>query len=52
MMKNMTVALVIATYNWPEALRLVLESVSEQTVLPDEIIIADDGSSKSTKKGN
>lgn len=49
MMKNMTVALVIATYNWPEALRLVLESVSEQTVLPDEIIIADDGSSKSTK---
>ncbi|MGN6436567.1 MAG: glycosyltransferase family 2 protein [Agriterribacter sp.] len=44
-----SLALVIATYNWPEALKLVLESVLEQTVMPDEILIADDGSGYSTK---
>ena len=44
----MRVALVIATYNWPEALRLVLESVLLQHRLPDEVIIADDGSDERT----
>jgi len=42
--------LLISTYNWPEALNLVLKSAFKQTVLPDEIIIADDGSSESTKE--
>lgn len=42
-------ALVIATYNWPEALQLVLESVFEQKVQPDELIIADDGSTEATR---
>ncbi len=37
-------SLVIATYNWPEALELVLKSALAQQVLPSEIIIADDGS--------
>ena len=46
----MTCSLIIATYNWHKALELVLLSVSKQTFLPDEIIIADDGSSKETKK--
>ncbi|WP_299891614.1 glycosyltransferase family 2 protein [uncultured Lacinutrix sp.] len=41
--------LIIATYNWPEALNLVLESARIQTQLPDEIIIADDGSTKETE---
>lgn len=41
--------LIIATYNWPEALELVLLSLKKQTVLPDEIIIADDGSTLETK---
>jgi glycosyltransferase involved in cell wall biosynthesis len=50
MSKKLTLALVIATYNRPEALKLVLESVRHQLVLPDEIIIADDGSGESTKK--
>ena len=49
MTKKLSVALVIATYNWPEALKLVLESVLQQQVLPDEVIIADDGSDYSTK---
>jgi len=45
----MKISLIISTYNWPEALGLVLKSVLTQTVLVDEIIIADDGSSESTK---
>jgi len=44
-----TSALLIATYNWPEALNLVLKSALGQTVLPDEILIADDGSREETK---
>lgn len=45
----MTCSLIITTYNWPEALELVLLSALKQQVLPDEIIIADDGSSIETK---
>lgn len=44
-----TIALLISTYNWPEALNLVLAAVQQQTILPDEIIIADDGSDERTK---
>lgn len=42
-------ALLISTYNWTEALELVLKSALSQTRLPDEIIIADDGSGDETK---
>lgn len=45
----MTVALVITTFNWPSALNLVLFSVANQTRIPDEVIIADDGSSVETQ---
>jgi len=45
----MTVALIITTYNWPEALRLVLLSAFSQTTIPTEIIIADDGSTSDTQ---
>jgi len=41
-------SLIISTYNWPEALRLCLLSVLGQSVLPDEVIIADDGSTGQT----
>jgi len=44
----MTVGLIISTYNWHEALELVLISVSQQSVIPDQIIIADDGSDSRT----
>ncbi len=37
-------ALLISTYNWPDALRLVLMSVLDQSVFVNEILIADDGS--------
>lgn len=41
--------LVTPTYNWPEALELLLLSVLKQTVLPNEVIIADDGSRPDTQ---
>lgn len=43
------VSLLISTYNWPQALELVLLSTENQTENPDEILIADDGSSEETK---
>lgn len=48
-MKTRT-SLVIATYNWPEALELVLLSVLNQSILPNDILIADDGSTQATKQ--
>lgn len=44
----MNISLVITTYNWKAALHLVLLSVFQQTRLPEDIIIADDGSSDGT----
>ncbi len=44
----MTTSLIIATYNRPDALALVLMSLDAQTVMPHEIIIADDGSDDRT----
>ncbi len=41
--------LIIATYNWKEALELVLLSLTKQSVIPYEVIIADDGSKSDTK---
>ena len=46
----MNCSLIICTYNWPEALSLVLSSVADQSILPNEIIVADDGSSESTAR--
>jgi glycosyltransferase involved in cell wall biosynthesis len=46
----MQVSLIITTYNRPDALLLVLRSVEIQTMIPDEIIIADDGSDQYSKK--
>jgi glycosyltransferase involved in cell wall biosynthesis len=44
----MDAALIITTYNWPEALKLTLQSALRQTRLPDEVLIADDGSTAKT----
>jgi len=46
----MTSSLIITTYNWKEALELVLLSALEQSELPEEIIVADDGSRIDTKE--
>jgi glycosyltransferase involved in cell wall biosynthesis len=43
------ISILLATYNWPQALKLCLESLATQTDKNFEIIIADDGSSENTK---
>ncbi len=50
MQHHPTCSLVTSTYNWPEALELLLLSVTQQSVLPNEVIIADDGSTKVTQQ--
>jgi glycosyltransferase involved in cell wall biosynthesis len=44
------ISLIITTYNWPQALDLVLESVARQSRMPDEVIVADDGSGEETAR--
>jgi glycosyltransferase involved in cell wall biosynthesis len=44
----MRTELIVSTYNSPRALTLCLTSVARQTVLPDSICIADDGSGPET----
>ena len=48
-MTNTSISLIITTYNRPDALSVVLESLSKQIVFPLEVIIADDGSKEPTK---
>gem|GEM_PF-38937 len=47
--KPAKVSLVVLTYNWPAALGKVLESIAAQKRLPDEVIVADDGSGEETR---
>ena len=44
------ISILLATYNWPQALKLCLESLATQTDHDFEIIIADDGSTDTTKQ--
>jgi glycosyltransferase involved in cell wall biosynthesis len=46
----MRVSLIITTYNRPAALLLVLKSIENQSILPLDIIVADDGSNNDTKE--
>ena len=43
-------AVIVTTYDWPEALRVTLFSISGQSVSPSEVIVADDGSGPETAK--
>ena len=43
-------SLIISTYNWPQALELCLLSIQAQQTLPEEVLIADDGSGVETLK--
>ena len=45
----MKLTLIITTYNSPQSLSLVIESIKNQSISPDEVIIADDGSTQETK---
>ncbi|MCV2401429.1 glycosyltransferase family 2 protein [Marinomonas sp. C2222] len=44
----MRISLIVTTYNWKEALSVTLDSIKAQTLLPYEVIIADDGSKLDT----
>jgi glycosyltransferase involved in cell wall biosynthesis len=50
MIPHPTSSLVVATYNWPEALSAVLATVRAQVVPPTELVIADDGSKQPTRR--
>lgn len=45
----MKITVIVPTYNRPLALRLSLLSLAEQSMLPSEVLIADDGSGEETK---
>ncbi|MCQ2193154.1 MAG: glycosyltransferase family 2 protein [Paludibacteraceae bacterium] len=49
-MQYPTVSLIIATYNSTKALKLCFMSVLRQTKMPDQIVIADDGSGPETRE--
>lgn len=46
----MKISLIISTYNSPDRLRVVLDSVLRQSRRPDEVIVADDGSTCQTRE--
>jgi glycosyltransferase involved in cell wall biosynthesis len=45
----MNISVIVPTYNRPQALKLCLLSLKDQSILPSEILIADDGSSFETR---
>lgn len=44
----MRTTLIVTTYNWPQALQLVLLSIRRQALMPFEVLVADDGSASET----
>lgn len=46
----MKISVIITTYNRPKALSIALDSLMQQTQLPHEVIVADDGSDSTTKE--
>jgi glycosyltransferase involved in cell wall biosynthesis len=45
----MNVSVIVPTYNRPRALKLCLTSLAGQSMVPSEVLIADDGSSSETR---
>lgn len=44
------ISVIVATYNWPAALELCLQSLKNQSFRDFEILIADDGSKEETRE--
>jgi glycosyltransferase involved in cell wall biosynthesis len=47
---SMNISVIVTTYNWPEALNLALSSLLPQSVMPVDVVVADDGSKAPTKE--
>lgn len=45
----MRISVLVLTYNWPQALERVLRALANQTELPFEVIVTDDGSRQDTR---
>jgi glycosyltransferase involved in cell wall biosynthesis len=45
----MRISVAVITYNWPQALALVLRALAAQSELPFEVIVTDDGSRDDTR---
>lgn len=45
----MRISVAVITYNWPQALALVLKALARQSELPYEVIVTDDGSGEATR---
>ncbi|MGH2622172.1 MAG: glycosyltransferase family 2 protein, partial [Sphingobacterium sp.] len=45
-----TITIMVSTYNWPQALKPCIKSILNQNYLPNEIVVADDGSDHQTKE--
>jgi len=43
-------SVIVATYEWPEALEIVLRALAEQRGEPFEVVVADDGSGEETAR--
>lgn len=48
--KKVTVSVIVSVYKNTKALKIVLQSLQNQSILPDEIIISEDGNSDVMKK--
>lgn len=48
-LKSPHISVIVTTYNRPDALHLVLLGLNQQTQLPDQVIVADDGSTDETR---
>lgn len=48
-LKSPNISVIVTTYNRPDALHLVLLALAQQTQLPNEVIVADDGSINETR---
>jgi glycosyltransferase involved in cell wall biosynthesis len=44
------ISVIVTSYNRPDALRLVLLALEQQSQLPSEVIVADDGSTEATRQ--
>ncbi|HET8553586.1 MAG TPA: glycosyltransferase family 2 protein [Rhodanobacteraceae bacterium] len=47
--RDVRISVVVITYNWPQALRMVLRGLARQKDMPYEVIVTDDGSGEETR---